>query len=136
MIAMIVIGCVLIPFYVLWDVKVANHPVIPRRFWLNRSVVIACVVGAFDFVSDFLLDSMTDAHGGILVVLLHILHLPLFLRHRRQTLVSLMIFHIWYFTNANFQVAPRPDIFFSDSNRRLDRIWHCCWNCHAFPPPL
>ncbi|PPQ72102.1 hypothetical protein CVT26_006880 [Gymnopilus dilepis] len=66
MIAMIVIGCVLIPFYVLWDVKVANHPVIPRRFWLNRSVVIACVVGAFDFLSFYI--SFTYLYSFVIVV--------------------------------------------------------------------
>lgn len=50
MIAMVVVGCVLIPVYALWDLKYAHFPVIARRFVFNRSVVIACAIGALDFV--------------------------------------------------------------------------------------
>ncbi|KAF5326808.1 hypothetical protein D9619_005120 [Psilocybe cf. subviscida] len=51
MIAMITVGCVLIPAYVFYEFKFAAHPVVARRFVFNRSVVISCLVGAFDFVS-------------------------------------------------------------------------------------
>ncbi|KAJ3494015.1 hypothetical protein NLJ89_g10896 [Agrocybe chaxingu] len=40
-IAMLVVGIVLLPVYLFWDIKFAKHPVVPRRFLLNRSVVIA-----------------------------------------------------------------------------------------------
>lgn len=55
MIAMIVVGGVLIPVYALWDLKFAKYPVIARRFVFNRSVVIASVIGAADFVCHLLL---------------------------------------------------------------------------------
>lgn len=50
MIAMIVVGFVIAPFFVLWDAKFAKHPVIPVRFYRNRSVWIASAIGFFDFV--------------------------------------------------------------------------------------
>ncbi len=53
MIAMIVVGGVLIPVYALWDFKYAKFPVIPRRYAVNRSVVLASAIGAFDFVRIF-----------------------------------------------------------------------------------
>jgi hypothetical protein len=51
MIAMLVVGGVLIPVFVFWDFRIAKYPVIAPRFCVNRSVVIACLIGAFDFVS-------------------------------------------------------------------------------------
>ncbi|KAF5326811.1 hypothetical protein D9619_005127 [Psilocybe cf. subviscida] len=54
MIAMVTIGCVLIPAYVFYEFKFAAHPVVARRFVFNRSVVISCLVGAFDFVSFYI----------------------------------------------------------------------------------
>ncbi|KAL0953094.1 hypothetical protein HGRIS_004365 [Hohenbuehelia grisea] len=54
MIAMIVVGVILIPFFAIWDWKFAKHPVIPRRFTVNRSVVGACLIGFFDFASFYL----------------------------------------------------------------------------------
>lgn len=62
MIAMIVVGCVLIPVYALWDLKYAKFPVIARRFVFNRSVVLACAIGAFDFVRIFSISSGTTKH--------------------------------------------------------------------------
>ncbi|KAF8198595.1 drug:h+ antiporter [Pholiota molesta] len=49
MIAMIVIGCVLVPFSAIYEFKLAKYPVLAPRFALNRSVVVACAIGAFDF---------------------------------------------------------------------------------------
>lgn len=50
MIAMVVIGCVLLPVFVFWDFKFAKFPVVERRFIFNRSVVGAALIGFFDFV--------------------------------------------------------------------------------------
>jgi len=52
MIAMIVIGCLLIPVYCVWDLKFAKFPVIAHRFLHNRTVVLAALIGCFDFVSN------------------------------------------------------------------------------------
>ncbi|CDO70201.1 hypothetical protein BN946_scf184942.g1 [Trametes cinnabarina] len=49
MIAMIVVGCVLLPAFAMWDIFMAKRPVFPRRFLKNRSVVIASWIGFFDF---------------------------------------------------------------------------------------
>jgi len=51
MIAMLVIGCLLLPVYCIWDLKFAKFPVVARRFLRNRSVVLAALIGCFDFVS-------------------------------------------------------------------------------------
>ncbi|KXN81441.1 Siderophore iron transporter 3 [Leucoagaricus sp. SymC.cos] len=53
-IAMIVVGACLIPFYGLWDIKVAEYAVIPKRLILNRSVVLASLISAFDSVSFYI----------------------------------------------------------------------------------
>ena len=53
MIAMIVVGCILLPVFALWDIYFAKRPVFPRRFLTNRSVTIASWIGFFDFVSCF-----------------------------------------------------------------------------------
>ncbi|KAH0589823.1 hypothetical protein H2248_000018 [Termitomyces sp. 'cryptogamus'] len=66
MIAMIVIGCILIPFVGLYEFKFAKYPVIPRRFALNRSIVIASIIGALDFASFYL--SFTYLYSYILIV--------------------------------------------------------------------
>ena len=55
MIAIIVIGGLLIPVFLLWDFKTAKYPVIAPRFCFDRSVVLASLIGAFDFVSPFIL---------------------------------------------------------------------------------
>ncbi|KAG6862553.1 hypothetical protein C0995_000101 [Termitomyces sp. Mi166 len=66
MIAMIVIGCVLIPFIGLYEFKFAKYPVIPRRFVLNRSIVIASIIGALDFASFYI--SFTYLYSYIVIV--------------------------------------------------------------------
>ncbi|KAF9522452.1 major facilitator superfamily domain-containing protein [Crepidotus variabilis] len=50
-IAMLIVGCVTFPLYILWDAKFAKYPVIPRRFLTNRTFLIAALVGALDFAS-------------------------------------------------------------------------------------
>lgn len=51
MIAMLVVGGLLLPVLIFWDFKIAKYPVIAPRFCMNRSVVLAALIGAFDFVS-------------------------------------------------------------------------------------
>jgi hypothetical protein len=50
MISPLVIGICLLPVFVVYEWKVARYPIIPRRFVTNRSVVIAMLIGSFDFV--------------------------------------------------------------------------------------
>ncbi|KAJ3991686.1 drug:h+ antiporter [Lentinula boryana] len=54
MILLIVLGGVLLPICGVWDVCYAKYPVIPPRFFKNRSVIIVSLIGAFDFCSYFL----------------------------------------------------------------------------------
>ncbi|KAI8995203.1 drug:h+ antiporter [Trametes punicea] len=65
MIAMIVVGCVLLPAFALWDIYFAKRPVFPRRFLTNRSVVFAAWIGFFDFFSFYL--SFTYLYSFVLV---------------------------------------------------------------------
>ncbi|KAI0635481.1 drug:h+ antiporter [Trametes polyzona] len=65
MIAMIVIGCLLLPVFALWDVYCAKRPVIARRFLTNWSVVLASWIGFFDFFSFYL--SFTYLYSFVLV---------------------------------------------------------------------
>jgi hypothetical protein len=50
MLPIFLLGMILIPVFALWDFKWAKYPVIPFRFVVNRSVVGASLIGAFDFV--------------------------------------------------------------------------------------
>ena len=50
MIAMIVVGCVLLPAIAFWEIKFAKRPVLARRYLTNRTVVIAAWIGFIDFV--------------------------------------------------------------------------------------
>ncbi|KAH9912103.1 MFS general substrate transporter [Epithele typhae] len=54
MVAMFVCGWVLLPVFVLWDLRYAKRPVIAMRFLANRTVVCAAWIGFFDFLSFFL----------------------------------------------------------------------------------
>ncbi|KAH9846877.1 drug:h+ antiporter [Lenzites betulinus] len=65
MIAMIVIGCVLLPVFALWDIYFAKRPVIARRFLTNPSVVFAAWIGFFDFFSFYM--SFTYLYSFVLV---------------------------------------------------------------------
>lgn len=50
MIAMLVIGVTLLALFAVWDLRYASRPVIAPRFIRNRSIVIASLIGFFDFV--------------------------------------------------------------------------------------
>ncbi|KAJ7599324.1 drug:h+ antiporter [Mycena floridula] len=66
MIAMLVIGFVVIPIFLLWEIKFAKHPVIPARFCVNRSIVIASLIGFFDFISFYL--TFTYLYSFVIIV--------------------------------------------------------------------
>ncbi|OJT02311.1 Siderophore iron transporter 3 [Trametes pubescens] len=65
MIAMIVVGCILLPVFALWDIYFATRPVIARRFLTNWSVVLASWIGFFDFFSFYL--TFTYLYSFVLV---------------------------------------------------------------------
>ncbi|KII91403.1 hypothetical protein PLICRDRAFT_173255 [Plicaturopsis crispa FD-325 SS-3] len=65
-IAMIVVGCVLLPIFAIWDIKFAKRPVIPLSYLKNRAVVAASLIGFFDFVSFYL--TFTYLYSFILIV--------------------------------------------------------------------
>lgn len=54
MLGLLLTGLAIAPVFFVWEAKYARRPVIPGRFWRNRSVVGASVVGAFDFASFYL----------------------------------------------------------------------------------
>ena len=89
MIAMVVVGVILVPVYALWDFKYAKFPVIARRFVSNRSIVLACAIGAFDFVRKFIILSATFELSLMKVTgfLLYFLYLLILLRPRCEALV-------------------------------------------------
>lgn len=53
-IAMFIMGVILTSLFAIWDLRHASRPVIAPRFLRNRSVVIASLIGFFDFLSYFL----------------------------------------------------------------------------------
>ncbi|KAI0781782.1 drug:h+ antiporter [Abortiporus biennis] len=53
-IAMLVVGCVLLPIFGVWDFRFAKRPVVAWRFIKNRGVIGAAWIGFFDFVSFYL----------------------------------------------------------------------------------
>lgn len=50
-IAMIVVGCVVLCMFIVWDGYFARYPVCPRRFLTNRAFQAAIWISFFDFVS-------------------------------------------------------------------------------------
>lgn len=53
-IAMLVLGGVLFPVFLIWEWKFPSKPVVPMR-WLKRGPILgACLIGFFDFVSFYL----------------------------------------------------------------------------------
>ncbi|RXW16248.1 hypothetical protein EST38_g9606 [Candolleomyces aberdarensis] len=66
MIAMEVIGILLLPVYLFYSWKFAKYPVVPKRFLLNRTVVLAALIGAFDFTSFYL--SFTYLYSFVVIV--------------------------------------------------------------------
>ncbi|KAI0076314.1 drug:h+ antiporter [Panus rudis PR-1116 ss-1] len=65
-IAMLVIGCVLLPIALFWDLRYAKHPAIAPRFLKNLTVNAAMWIGFFDFVSFYL--SNTYLYSFVFVV--------------------------------------------------------------------
>ncbi|KAI0691091.1 drug:h+ antiporter [Cerioporus squamosus] len=65
MIAMLVVGCVLLPAIAFWEFKFARRPILARRFLTNRTVVFAAWIGFFDFVSFYL--TQTYLYSFILI---------------------------------------------------------------------
>nr|VWP00768.1 C3H1-type domain-containing protein [Ganoderma boninense] len=51
MIAMLVVGVVLMPAFVAWEILFAQWPAIPRRFLANKTVVLAAWISLFEFFS-------------------------------------------------------------------------------------
>ncbi|KAJ7510037.1 major facilitator superfamily domain-containing protein [Mycena galericulata] len=66
MLSMFLLGIILIPIFALWDFKWAKYPVLPVRFVVNRSVVGASLIGAFDFMAFYL--TFTYLYSFIVVV--------------------------------------------------------------------
>ena len=50
-IAMLVLGIALLGLFCFWDGKYARKPIVPYRLMTNHTVVAACLIGAFDFLS-------------------------------------------------------------------------------------
>ena len=48
---MVIGGFVTLPLLVYWETRQATHPVIPARLLANRTVMAACVINFFDFIS-------------------------------------------------------------------------------------
>ena len=65
MIAMLVVGCILLPVIAIWEIFFAKRPVIARRFLTNRTVIIAAWIGFFDFFSFYL--TQTYLYSFILI---------------------------------------------------------------------
>ena len=65
MIAMLVVGCILLPVIAVWEIFFAKRPVIARRFLTNRTVIIAAWIGFFDFFSFYL--TQTYLYSFILI---------------------------------------------------------------------
>ncbi|KAE9400252.1 drug:h+ antiporter, partial [Gymnopus androsaceus JB14] len=54
MIALIVLGCVLLPVCGIWDLQYVRYPAIPPQFFRNPSIIIVSLIGAFDFMTIYL----------------------------------------------------------------------------------
>ncbi|KAI5994577.1 major facilitator superfamily domain-containing protein [Pisolithus orientalis] len=65
-IAMLIVGVVLLGIFAYWDIRVAKIPVFAPRFMRNTSVIIAALIGFFDFMSFYL--TYTYLYSFVLVV--------------------------------------------------------------------
>lgn len=54
MIAMLVVGCVLFPVFIVYEWKVPARPVVPIRWLRQLTILGSCLIGFFDFVSFYL----------------------------------------------------------------------------------
>ena len=50
MIAMVVVGCVLLPVTALWEIKFAKQPFLARRVLTNRAVMCSVLIVFFYYV--------------------------------------------------------------------------------------
>lgn len=97
MIAMLVVGCVLLPAITVWEIKFAKHPVLASRLLKNRTVLIAAWIGFFDFVRTcismvsmraFLLVA-ADSHPRTTVLVLLVHRVPVLVHLDHQGMVRL-----------------------------------------------
>ncbi|KAH9831158.1 drug:h+ antiporter [Rhodofomes roseus] len=51
---MVIGGVVAAPAFIYWELKRAKFPIVPFRLLRNRTVLVACIVNFFDFVSFYL----------------------------------------------------------------------------------
>lgn len=65
-IVMLIVGVVLLGVFAYWDIRVAKIPVFAPRFMRNTSVIIAALIGFFDFMSFYL--TYTYLYSFVLVV--------------------------------------------------------------------
>ena len=61
-----VIGILLLPVFLFYSWKFSKYPVVPKRFLQNKTVVLAALIGAFDFVSFYL--SFTYLYSFVVIV--------------------------------------------------------------------
>ena len=85
---MIVVGCVLLVTFFVYDIKFAKTPILSKQFIENKAVVAASWIGFFDFVSVLSpLRRNPRPYLNMKGFLLHYLYLPLFICYRCQTMV-------------------------------------------------
>jgi hypothetical protein len=90
MIAMEVIGILLLPVFLVYSWKFAKYPVVPKRFLQNKTVVLAALIGAFDFVSFYL--SFTYLYSFVVIVKpWPLLHANYFIQSQTVTLTVFAI---------------------------------------------
>ncbi|KAJ7193809.1 drug:h+ antiporter [Mycena pura] len=51
---MVIGGFFALPLFIFWEAKRASHPVVPLRLLRNRTILAACAINFFDFVSFYL----------------------------------------------------------------------------------
>lgn len=68
---MIVLGVVLIPVTVFYEVKIASKPIAPKRFFKNRNIMAACAIGFLDFVSFYLSYTYREWLFGFQIIVNH-----------------------------------------------------------------
>lgn len=51
---MIILGILLFPVFVLWELKYASAPLMPKRFMVNPSINASLAISFIDFVSFYI----------------------------------------------------------------------------------
>jgi hypothetical protein len=62
LISMIVIGCLLLVAFAVYEAKVAKSPIMPFRFFKSPTVVACCLIGFFDFISFVSVPTLSSSH--------------------------------------------------------------------------